>query len=475
MVSKIIITPEAKKAISPQLAFENNILPLRIEDDYLIIAITDKDNYRLLNDISFNTGYKIKTVEASSDAILKKLKELYPEFNTKNNKNSNEINIQNIAYEYSNVEFVNQVIKSAIIQKSSDIHCESLENSFRIRYRIDGHLREVFNLPKQRGLPILSRLKIMSNLDISEKRRPQDGKIRFQFSNNIIDIRVSSLPTSFGEKIVLRILDKSHLELDINKLGLIDKQLKILVKNLQLPYGMILVTGPTGSGKTTTLYTALQHIYSPDKNILTVEDPIEYNLDGINQCNVKPEIGFDFANALRSFLRQDPDIIMVGEIRDKETAEIAIRAALTGHLVFSTLHTNDSVSGITRLIDMGVEPFLVSSSVRIIIAQRLVRKLCDCKIQEEDKNILQKLNIEKAYKKNGCENCDYTGYKGRTALFEIFELNEDIEELISRRGTTKEIRDLAIQSGFYSLSQAGIEKIKNGITSYEEVLHETMV
>ena len=310
----------------------------------------------------------------------------------------------------------------------------------------------------------------MAGLDISEKRKPQDGKIKYRNKSYDVDIRVSTLPTSFGEKTVLRILDKSNLELDVEKLGLAKDQLSIVLKNLQRPYGMILVTGPTGSGKSTSLYSFLNSIHRVEKNILTIEDPIEYNIPGINQCNVKPDIGFSFANALRSFLRQDPDIIMVGEIRDKETADIAVRAALTGHLVFSTLHTNDSISAITRLIDMGVDAFLVAASVKLIIAQRLVRKLCSCKSKTQTGSNGTQIN---SFARNGCFECGMTGYRGRTALFEILEITEDLAELISSEASITEIRNKALENGFVSLRQSGLSKIQSGITTNEEVIRET--
>ncbi|MFO7445913.1 MAG: GspE/PulE family protein [Ignavibacteriaceae bacterium] len=471
MLNNLEISSEAVSLISAKHAFERDILPIEVKDNVFHVGVPNKNDLKLLNDISFYTGYKIKAIEIPPDIILQKLKEIYKQSDTK--KNGEEISTENVVNEYSNIEFVNQVITGAIKSFSSDIHFESFENSFRVRYRIDGHLREVLNLPKDRGLPVASRLKIMANLDISEKRRPQDGKIRFPFQNNIIDIRVSSLPTSFGEKIVLRILNKSQVQLDLSRLGLSEPQLKILKRNINLPYGMILVTGPTGSGKTTTLYAALQAIHSVEKNIITVEDPIEYNFEGINQSNVKPEIGYDFACALRSFLRQDPDVIMVGEIRDRETAEIAIRASLTGHLVFSTLHTNDSSSAVTRLIDMGIEPFLVASSLRLVIAQRLVRVLCSCKDKAEVTDL--PAGITDIHAPKGCSNCSFTGYKGRLAIFELLEINEGLSELISAKRTAEEIRKKAKENGFLTLRESGIEKINLGITSYDEVLRETML
>jgi len=456
-----------KSIVSPKFAFEHNVLPIKIENNILHLAVQNKNNHKLIDDVTFETGYEIKVTEIPGDTILKRLRDLYPEYSINKQQNIN----NNLFSDQSNVEFVSQIIINAIELKSSDIHFETLEKSFRVRYRIDGHLREISSLPKERHLPISSRIKIMANLDISEKRRPQDGRIKFIYRKNDIDIRVSSLPTNFGEKIVLRLLDKTQLNLDLKSLGLSGSQYNLLTKRITAPYGMILVTGPTGSGKTTTLYAALKQIHSEDKNIMTIEDPIEYNIDGINQCHVKSDIGFDFANALRSFLRQDPNVIMVGEIRDKETAEIAIRASLTGHLVFSTLHTNDSISAITRLIDMGVEPFLVSSSVKLIVAQRLVRKLCDCKKLNEIKN--EHNDETNEYESRGCEKCNKIGYKGRTALYEILEITDELTEIISNRGSSKSIKELALQNGLVTLRDSGIEKIKNGITTYDEVLRET--
>lgn len=473
-LNRIELSNEVTSIISSQKAFEENILPLKVEDGYLHIAVTDKNNLRLINDLSFHTGLKIKAVELSPDIILMRLKEIYPNHNEKKNNTVESIS-ESAINESSNVDFVNQVISNAIKSEASDIHFESLENIYRIRYRIDGRLREVFNLPKSRSLSIASRLKIMANLDISEKRRPQDGKISFNHNGNNIDIRVSTLPTGFGEKIVLRILNRTSVQLDITKLGLNESQLELFQRKLKLPYGMILVTGPTGSGKTTSLYAALQSIHSVEKNIMTIEDPIEYYLEGINQSHVKPEIGFDFASALRSFLRQDPDVIMVGEIRDHETAEIAIRSSLTGHLVFSTLHTNDSISTITRLIDMGIEPYLVASSVKLIIAQRLVRKLCDCKIISSKVISSEDLANKQYYEAKGCPSCSYSGYKGRTAIFEFFEITEQIADLISQRASMNEIKKYCHQNSFTSLKDSGFEKMNLGLTTYEEVLRETML
>jgi type IV pilus assembly protein PilB len=453
------------------IAFEQNVVPLALENDTMTLGLENPNDKKLIEEIVFNTGYKIVPVKMSPEIISSKLQAIYGE---SENKRNGDVYVEDLNQESSTVEFVTQMINNAIRLNASDIHIEPTEEYLRIRYRIDSRLIEISNLPLKKGLLITSRIKIMANLDISEKRRPQDGKISFmnEASKNI-DLRVSTLPTNYGEKVVLRILDKSNLNLDLQSLGLNDDQLNILLKKIYLPHGMILFTGPTGSGKTTTLYSILKKIHTPEKNILTIEDPVEYNIHGINQCHVKPEIGFTFANALRSFLRQDPDIIMVGEIRDSETAEIAIKASLTGHLVFSTLHTNDSVSAITRLIDMGIEPYLVAASIKLIVSQRLVRKLCACKIPGEDLVLENSLDKTKAFKKNGCPDCYHTGYKGRTAIYEFFNINDEMEELIALKTSTQSLKNKARNNGLITLQEAGFEKIKSGITSYEEVLYET--
>lgn len=468
MAAELKIEAEAIKKITVQQAFDWNVLPIRIENGTLQIGASVPTDRKLMEDISFFTGLKVKAIKIPSEIILERLKEVYGENAALNNGNGSENKSQQI--EHSNIDLVNKLIDEAVENSASDIHLESFENNYRIRYRIDGQLREIMNLPVSRSAQISSRIKIMAGLDISEKRKPQDGKIKYRNKSYDIDIRVSTLPTSFGEKTVLRILDKSHLDLNIEKLGLSKEHLSTVLRNLQRPYGMILVTGPTGSGKSTSLYSFLQHIHRVEKNILTVEDPVEYNIPGINQCNVKPDIGFSFANALRSFLRQDPDVIMVGEIRDKETADIAVRAALTGHLVFSTLHTNDSISAITRLIDMGVDSFLVAASLKLIIAQRLVRKLCDCKIKSQSTGNGSGGHI---YIKKGCFDCGMTGYRGRTALFEVLEITDEIAEMISAEKSLVEIRNKSLENGFVSLRQSGLSKIQSGITTNEEVIRET--
>ncbi len=375
---------------------------------------------------------------------------------------------------------VDALISLGIERKASDIHIEPFEKTFRIRYRQDGVLYQVGELSLLQKDAVISRLKIMAALDIAEKRRPQDGRIRFEIAGKAIDLRVSTLPTDFGEKVVLRILDKSSLNLDLDMLGFSLADLHAFRHTIHMPYGMILVTGPTGSGKTTTLYAALNELNSPEVNITTIEDPIEYNLAGINQTHVRSDIGFTFAQALRAFLRQDPDIIMVGEMRDKETVDIAVRASLTGHLVLSTIHTNDAPSTVVRFIDMGVEPFLVGASVKLVIAQRLVRRICDhCKIQvpPESENIdrLRQHSLPAyLFTGAGCNLCNDTGYRGRTALFEVMSITEEISEMITRRAATHEIRKKARDQGMRTLREVSTEKMLAGVTTIEEVLRETV-
>ncbi|MGF1670625.1 MAG: GspE/PulE family protein [Balneolaceae bacterium] len=379
------------------------------------------------------------------------------------------------------VRQVNRIIDRAIDEKASDIHFEPYQESFRVRYRLDGVLQTVGELATGQKDAVISRLKIMANLDIAEKRRPQDGRIRLERQTRKIDLRVSTLPTDFGEKIVLRILDKNSQQLDLETLGFEKRNLEIFRRAIRHPYGMILVTGPTGSGKTTTLYAALNELNSQQVNITTIEDPVEYNLEGINQTHVRSDIGLTFSSVLRSILRQDPNIIMVGEIRDCETAEIAIRAALTGHLVFSTLHTNDAPSAITRLLDMGIESFLVASSVRLVMAQRLIRRICtDCKsTKEADPVLIRELGLENRTTSvpagKGCEACNATGYKGRTALMELMPVSPRLAESISAGAGLHNLKQLAGEEGMINLRMAGIQKIKEGITTPEEVLRETVI
>lgn len=386
------------------------------------------------------------------------------------------------------VRLVNVLLVDSLRRGASDIHIEPYEKDFRIRFRIDGVLYDVMHPPMRMRDALLSRMKIMAKLDISEKRLPQDGRIKIKVKidnrSRELDFRVSTLPTLFGEKIVLRLLDKEKLMLDMTKLGFEEHSLNIFQRNISKPYGMVLVTGPTGSGKTNTLYSALQTLNTPETNIMTAEDPVEFNLPGINQVQMKEQIGLNFAAALRSFLRQDPNIVLVGEIRDFETAEIAIKAALTGHLVLSTLHTNDAPSTVSRLVNMGIEPFLVATSVNIIQAQRLIRRVCkDCK---EEAQVPVEALIEagfpadeaesvKVYKGKGCQTCNGTGYKGRVGLYEVMEITDELRELIIIGASAIEIRKKAVELGMITLRESGLYKLREGITTIEEVVKETVL
>jgi type IV pilus assembly protein PilB len=386
------------------------------------------------------------------------------------------------------VRLVNVLLVDSLRRGASDIHVEPYEKDFRIRFRIDGVLYDIMHPPMRLRDPLISRLKIMSKLDISEKRLPQDGRIKIKVKidnrSRELDFRVSTLPTLFGEKVVLRLLDKDKLMLDMTKLGFEQASLDIFKRNIAKPYGMVLVTGPTGSGKTNTLYSALQSLNTPETNIMTAEDPVEFNLHGINQVQMKEQIGLNFAAALRSFLRQDPNIVLVGEIRDFETAEIAIKAALTGHLVLSTLHTNDAPSTISRMVNMGIEPFLVATSVNIIQAQRLIRRICkDCKeeIQIPAEGFIEigfsaeEADTMKAYKGKGCQVCNGTGFKGRVGLYEVMEITDELRELIIIGASAIELRKRAMELGMVTLRQSGLHKLREGITTIEEVVKETVL
>lgn len=380
------------------------------------------------------------------------------------------------------IRLVNLLVSGAIKDRASDIHVEPYSGSVKVRYRIDGILYDILSLPRRIQSPLVSRIKIMAKLNIAEKRLPQDGRIELKIADRLVDVRVSILPTAFGERAVLRLLDKSSDILLLSDLGMHDERIKLLDRLIKSPYGIILVTGPTGSGKTTTLYAALSTINRPEINIITIEDPIEYQIDGVGQIQVNPKIDLTFAAGLRSIVRQDPDVILVGEIRDRETAEIAIQSSLTGHLVFSTLHTNDAASAVTRLIDMGVEPFLVTSSVVAIIAQRLVRMLCPhCKeVYAPDEETLANLGLSQRvldqntfYRKKGCNLCMQTGFRGRTAIFEILVVDDSIRKLVLKTSDANQINELAIRQGMTTLQLDGIQKVLSGITTPEEVLRVT--
>lgn len=478
--------------LSPETIQQHRVVPLAVEGEALQIGVDRPPAATLLRDLAFLTGKTIVPVEmdpAEIDAWLEAhLLSVTPERAAMpgialpaSRRVPQKTSGGKVIPQGPVVQQVNHLIQLAIEQEASDIHFEPYETFFRVRYRLDGVLHHVADLSLLQREALTSRLKIMADLDIAEKRRPQDGRIRYNHHTGCtIDLRVSTLPTDFGEKVVLRILDKSQLRLDLDTLGFDASALKRFRRAIHQPYGIILVSGPTGSGKTTTLYAALNKLNTDSVNITTIEDPIEYNLPGINQTHVRADIGLTFAKALRAFLRQDPNIIMVGEIRDRETAEIAIRASLTGHLVISTIHTNDAASTVTRLMEMGIEPFLVASSLRLAVAQRLVRRICpDCKEEMElDASLREEFRgegLSVVYRGRGCEACHGTGYRGRTALFEAMPITEQVGELIIQRATAYELRRQVQREGMRTLREVAIERMRAGITTAEEILRETSI
>jgi type IV pilus assembly protein PilB len=527
------IDPAVIKLIPAETAHKYQIVPLSRAGATLTIAMTDPTNVFAMDDIKFMTGYNVEPVVASETAVTDAVLRYYPTGGAKQSapkaaaqaapstagggtsaldmatkgleemqaladtgtgvevlEELEEISAEALAKQGEEapvVRLVNVVLMSAIQKGASDIHIEPYEKELRIRYRIDGILYNIMSPPMKFRDAISSRLKIMAKLDIAEKRLPQDGRIKIRFSDNgsqkEIDFRVSVLPTLFGEKIVMRLLDKDKLMLDMTKLGFEQESLTKFETAILRPWGMVLVTGPTGSGKTNTLYSSISKVNTPETNIMTAEDPVEFNLVGVNQVQIRENIGLNFAAALRSFLRQDPNIILVGEIRDFETAEIAVKAALTGHLVLSTLHTNDAPSTINRLMNMGIEPFLVASSVHLICAQRLVRRVCaNCKqphptpppalihagfTQEEAEKVVP-------MKGAGCERCNNTGYKGRVGLYEVMEVSEELRELILVGASGLELRRKAVDEGMITLRRSGLRKVMDGMTSVEEVVRETV-
>ncbi|MCL2218420.1 MAG: type IV-A pilus assembly ATPase PilB [Chitinispirillia bacterium] len=481
------------------IAQRYTIIPINKTNRMLTVAISDPKNIFMLDAIKFLTGCTIKPILVSAkeiqeaininyqadsgmDNILREVSSDGLEVMTGERENEPE-DLAGGLSDAPVVKLVNHLITEAVRKNASDIHIECYQNILRVRYRIDGMLIEMPPLPYRLRTSVTSRIKIMAELDISERRLPQDGRVKIKAGSRVVDLRVSTTPTIFGEKVVMRILDSSNLMLDMGKFGIQPKALSHINEALLAPYGMILVTGPTGSGKSTTLYSALSALNKPDVNIMTAEDPVEYNIDGINQINVHPGIGLTFASALRSFLRQDPDIIMVGEIRDLETAEIAVKAALTGHLVLSTLHTNDSASTLTRLTDMGIDVFLCASAVRLIIAQRLIRLICpDCKEKTDprDNEHIQFLKLTPDelknitfYKGAGCHICSGTGFKGRAGLYEVLPITANIQEMVMDKKPPYLIKKAAIEEGMVSLRMAGLEKLRAGMTTVEEVLGAT--
>ena len=495
-LSRFEVDAKILKMIPPDLAMKYTVLPLKREGRTLTVAISDPNNVAAIEDIKFITRCDIFPViageytlrnaleryYAQSDAQLQTLlKDIEEESDLEvvEEETDEEVKAQDLADDAPVVKLINAILTDAVKRGASDIHVEPFEHEMRVRYRVDGALHEVMKPPIKMRAALTSRLKIMAMLNIAERRVPQDGRIKLKFGSKVIDYRVSTLPVLFGEKIVLRILDKGNLTLDLQKFGFEAKAEADLLKAILNPYGMVLVTGPTGSGKTTTLYSALSRINTIDVNIMTAEDPVEYNLMGINQVLVRNEVGMTFAAALKAFLRQDPNIIMVGEIRDLETGSIAIKAALTGHLVLSTLHTNDAPSTITRMVDMGIEPFNVASAVNLIVAQRLVRRICkDCKSEHEyTTEEMHAFGIDKKvgpfFKGQGCDTCAGSGYKGRQGLYEVMALSSAVRRGILKGSSTEELRDLAVSEGMLTLRMDGMMKVKKGVTTLDEVIKET--
>ncbi len=486
------IDPAAQVRVPTKVVFQHNIMPMRADNGTLLVAANDPFNLAMLESIRLVAKCRVQLALCTEADIAKALKRYYgvgaetldeliqknvldldaPQQITKEDLESGD-------QEASVVKFVNQIIWEAFKERATDIHLEPMENDLRIRYRVDGVLHQTPVPPqlKRFQAAIISRIKVMSNMDIAERRLPQDGRINVRSGGAEIDVRVSTIPTAYGESVSLRLLTRSSIFLGLEHLGLSHDDEKIIRKLVELPHGIILVTGPTGSGKSTSLYAFLSTINSIDQRIITIEDPIEYELPGVNQMHVKPDIGLTFASGLRHILRQDPDVIMVGEIRDLETAEISIRAALTGHLVFSTLHTNDAAGAITRLQDMGIEPFLVSSSVEALIAQRLVRTICKaCKEEyRPDAELLREIGFPVGdgktmfYRGRGCEECRFTGYKGRCGIYEILVMQENLRPLIIERASSTALKQLAIANGMKTLRDDGWVKVKLGITTVEEV------
>jgi len=508
-LSQFEVYPDVINLIPVDIAKKHMIMPIHRIRSFLTMAMVDPTDLDVIENVRFRTSLSIQPVIASetgiNDAINKyygetdsiRVKEIMDDMSADDGavdvieEEGEEHSMEELVHsteEAPVITLVNTIFMDAIRKGASDVHFEPYERSFRVRYRIDGVLHEMMDLAMKFKNPVLSRVKILSAMDIAEKRLPQDGRIKMRVKwgeNNRkeVDMRVSCIPTIFGEKIVSRILDREMLQLDLKKLGFEQESLDVFEKAIVRPWGIILVTGPTGSGKTNTLYSAISNLNAKEKNIMTAEDPVEFYMPGINQVNIKEEIGLNFAASLRSFLRQDPDIMLVGEMRDYETVDIAIKAALTGHLVFSTVHTNDAAGTIMRLVNMDVEPFLISDSLALIVAQRLVRRLCK-KCREEQKLAPEALidigfspeeaGKVKAFKTKGCAACNETGYKGRTGLFEVLEVTSSIRDVILSKGQPSEIKELAMKNGMISLRQSGLTKIKDGVTTVEEVLRETV-
>jgi type IV pilus assembly protein PilB len=486
-----------ERLISQEYAIKNAVLPLSRTLKSLTMAMSDPLDLILIDNLRKMTNCEINPIIATKSDIAKAVEEFYGKSamfkeavdasyelsptDTIEEGTDQELSLDKLiarAEEAPVVKLVDLIIRQAIDESASDIHIEPYKERICLRYRIDGKLYEIPPPAKHLHLPIISRIKILSKLDIAEKRLPQDGAFLVKIGDRQIDLRISTIPTIYGEKVVMRILDKSSVVLDLVRLGFNARQVEQIRRAIKLPYGLVFLTGPTGSGKTTTLYAILNEIKNPTRNIITIEDPVEYKLDGVNQVQIKPEIGLTFASALRSFLRQDPDVMLVGEVRDLETAQICTRSALTGHLVLSTLHTNDAPSAITRLMDIGIENYILAPSLLLVVAQRLVRKLCpECKqayepAPEQVKSIPLKADL--IYKPKGCLKCNNTGYRGRACAAEVMVMNQQLQELINQKASFQKIRELAKASGMHTLYESGIEQVEQGITSLEEIFSVTL-
>ncbi len=501
-LSRVVVSEQILKLLPENVVRKYSVLPVEMNNAQLLVAMSDPTDYFAIDDLRLAAGMMVKPCLAKKGDILKAIDRYYGRSEAEKAardyaKQSGVVPLSATSQaatlgaagtedvdEQSTpiIKFLNTIIENAVNNHASDIHIEPIDEELRVRFRIDGVLREIMRTPVSMANPVVSRVKIMADLNIAERRLPQDGRISYLVGGKVIDFRVSTTPTMYGEKVVLRILDKSSVILETEALGLVERDRKTFEDLINRPYGIVLVTGPTGSGKTTTLYTALNQLNSPEKNIVTLEDPVEFNFKGVNQMQVNPKAGLTFATGLRALLRQDPDVIMVGEMRDNETAQIAVRSALTGHLVLSTIHTNDAASSITRLMDMEIEPFLLSASVIGIISQRLVRRICpQCAIEylagDMDHSLLE-IPIESPFvikKGQGCSYCIKSGYKGRIAIFEIMPITSGHRQLIERRAPVDELRNYAIDQGMITLKQAAIRLVLEGITTVEELLRVTYV
>ncbi|OGF98026.1 MAG: type II secretion system protein GspE [Candidatus Glassbacteria bacterium RBG_16_58_8] len=484
--------------ISPKYMEEHRFLPLRMKDGLLRVAFADPQDLYTIDDLRSLLRLEIEPVAGSPDEILEAIRKYYgegvdtiekmvkdmseEELTLVEGRGNGIQDLRDLASQAPVIKLVNLIIMEALKKRASDIHLEAMEDQLRVRYRIDGILQDVSSPAKRFQAAIISRIKIIAELNIAERRLAQDGRFRMKIKDKDIDFRVSIVPTLHGESVVIRILDKSSILMSLEELGFSSEMFRAVNRLITRPHGIILVTGPTGSGKTTTLYAVLEKINSPEKKIITLEDPVEYHLPGTNQIPIKPKIGFTFATGLRSIIRQDPDIIMIGEMRDLETAEIAIHSSLTGHLVFSTIHTNDAPGGLTRMIDMGVEAYLVSSAVEGILAQRLIRRICPaCKEEvQPDWRMLEELGLTidshgspSLYRGHGCNECNYTGYRGRVGIFELLIMNDELQHLILENTPLSDLKDAAVKGGMTTLRHDGWEKTRSGETTLEEILRVT--